>query len=514
MAVVMLMGGACSVGSSTPQTTPTALGTVKVQMSADYGSLSPFQAAAAGNDLPIIYAVYDRLVSYGAKGQIVPYLASSWTSTPTSLSFTLKKGPTCPDGTPITPTVVKNSFALLFANKPVAAAVFGAGPYTMTADDATGLFTINLGTPNSSAIYNGVMSWPGSIVCPAGLADPAALAATPAGSGPYSMVSAVHGGQVVLKKRSGWAWGPDGATASALPDTLIYQIVTDSTTASNLLITGGLDMVQISGIDTQRLLGNNSYTHQVAYNYVNGFLGFNEFSGVGADKVVRQALLGVIDPKAWLQAAAAGQGQLSPSYEEPAAACYDASVSKYTLTQTIAQAQSLLKNDGYTLGSDGKFVKNGQPLAVRLFGINLWATGDEYIAGVWGQLGVTVTLADETGAAYLADLTKGNFTATTFAANGETPDPSYIPRFITGQPVPAGTNLIRIKNPELDSERAAALASSGTESCAHWAKAQALVLQNFDLKPLANPAKIWFARKGLAFQGNLSEVMPYTIRST
>lgn len=514
MGVAAILLTACGNGAAST-TSKTSLGTVKVQMTGDWNTFLPFQATA-GTSLPVIYAVYDRLISYGPNGQLVPYLASSWTATPSSVSFTLKKGPKCPDGTPITPTLVKNSFAVLFANKPLAAQFFGPGPYTMAADDATNAFSITLGTPNSSAIYMGVMAWPGSIVCPAGLANSSALTTTPAGSGPYTVVSAVHASQVVLKKRADWNWGPNGASASTLPDTIIYQIVTDSTTAANLLLTGGLDIAQVSGADVQRLLTNKAYNHQLAYDYANFILGFNELPGrVTADKTVRRALMSVIDAKAWLQAAGNGQGELSPSFEEPGAACYDSSVSKYTPKATIAQAQAVLKGDGYTLGADGKFQKNGDPLTVHLIGSpTYFGRGTEYIASIWEQLGVTVNLSDEAQAAYLNDLHTSNFDVVPFPSHSETPDPSYNPHWFTGPILKAGgSNQILMQDPEVDSETTAALASGGQQSCAHWQKVQALVLQNDDLLPLAVPAPFWFAKKGIAFQGNSLEVMPYTIRS-
>src|SRR5260221_3089270 len=78
----------------------------------------------------VAVAIYDRMVAVGAGGKLVPYLAQSWTVTPSSVTFIVKKGATCADGTALTPTVVAGSFKALFgAKSPFVPIAFGPGPF-------------------------------------------------------------------------------------------------------------------------------------------------------------------------------------------------------------------------------------------------------------------------------------------------------------------------------------------------------------------------------------------------
>ena len=65
-----------------------------------------------------------------------------------------------------------------------------------------------------------------------------------------------------MKLRQGWNWGPLGRKSADLPDTQIWKIVTDDTTAANLLLTGGLDLgTFFGGPDVDRLVASTSLTH-------------------------------------------------------------------------------------------------------------------------------------------------------------------------------------------------------------------------------------------------------------
>src|SRR5262249_22050410 len=145
----------------------------------------------------------------------------------------------------ITPSVVKGSFERA-VNAVGAASRFGPPPYTMDADDAAGTFTFTLSAPLSDAIYSFAGNT-GAIVCPAGLAAADSLTSVPAGSGPYVLDSAVQGDQVVVKLRPDWKWGPGGLTAQSpgLPDRVVFKVVSNETTAANLLVTGGLDLARV-----------------------------------------------------------------------------------------------------------------------------------------------------------------------------------------------------------------------------------------------------------------------------
>src|SRR4029077_8730130 len=128
-------------------------------------------------------------------GKLRPYLADSWEVTPTSITFKLRKDATCSDGTPVTPTVVRNSFQrMIDVKSPYRATLWGPGPYSVAADDAAGTFTFTVGTPFSTLVWGFSDTFPGvttGIVCPAGLADPTQLKTKMFGAGAYTVAEAV-----------------------------------------------------------------------------------------------------------------------------------------------------------------------------------------------------------------------------------------------------------------------------------------------------------------------------------
>src|SRR5262249_42626834 len=208
-------------------------------------------------------ALYDRLLWMTPDKQLVPYLASSWEQSGNTLKFTLRKNVTCNDGTPLTASAVAQSFdRLLGISDPKTRSTtsigeFGPGPFTLTADDATGVFTLTLASPWGEALQSTATGGDTYVLCPKGLEAGAPKDAA-VGAGPDTIAAADRSSGITLKVRSDWTWGPNGRTAEGLPGQLVYKIVTNETTASNLLLTGGLDIARIQGPDVQRLLQNNS----------------------------------------------------------------------------------------------------------------------------------------------------------------------------------------------------------------------------------------------------------------
>ena len=121
------------------------------------------------------------------------------------------------------------------------------GPLHLSANNKKGTFTLASEKP-----FRGLLStfsyFP--IICPHGLAmvqqDPHYLETHMDGSGPYTLVEAVHGDHITYKLRPEWKWGPPGTTTATMPKTLVYKVYGDETTAANLLLTGGLDYAQMT----------------------------------------------------------------------------------------------------------------------------------------------------------------------------------------------------------------------------------------------------------------------------
>ncbi len=462
-------------------------GTITVRAGSPWDCFDPGKCLGSGT----LAAQYATLLSIDPSGKALPYLAKSWQVTPTSITFTLRDDATCADGTKVTPAVVKASYQRLIdikaKNNP---ANWGPGPYSVSSDDKAGTFTFKTETPYSDLIYGFGDVYPGvqtAVVCPAGYANPDEKMTTKSfGAGPYVITEAVSGDHVTVKLRPDFAWGPNGVTAKTpgVPDTVIYKVVVNQSTAANLLLTGGLDVAPILGPDVARMISEKSLLHTTTYSTLFTHLHFNESPGrVTADKTVRQALITAIDPKAVNQAETTGRGKLGPSWITPGMSCFDAATEALAPQPSVEKARAVLLADGWTM-SGGKLTKGGKPLTVRLTYPDLFGPGPEYVQAQWTQMGAEVVLNGSPMTRWVEDsYFNGNFDAAFNQPASPLPLYGSWKSRLSGAVPPTGTNWPRSQDPVLESEGNAATATIGEESCKHWAAFQEQLWQGWHILP-------------------------------
>jgi peptide/nickel transport system substrate-binding protein len=485
-----------------------ALDNVNIRLEGDWPHLDPTGRTPGGGlqTQVLTNLLYDSLVVIGPdpkdpkKPILLPYLAESWDATPSKVSFKIKKGVTCADGTPVTPSVVKRNLDVRLAAKTGVAQAYGAGPFETVADDAAGTFTLNMGSPYYDALYAFIEL---RIVCPTGLDDGASIVNGAAGSGPYTLVSAEHGNQAVLKRREDWKWGPNGITAKNIPAQVTAKVVTNETTAANLLLTGGLDVSKVGGADVPRLKGDKSLVNATTVSFYNNTLIFSmDPAHPTADKVVRQALSTAIDRESWNQAANQGRGTPSTSFLQPKADCYEPKTKDLAPKNPSADAaRKILTDAGWTAGANGKLQKNGQPLTVILVSTTITGLGNggEYLAAQWDKAGVTVdTRITGDYNTFLQRGIKGEFDALTTNYPFDQPNPNRAVGTYTG---PVASSWSKGPTPEIDAEIALAQQNEGAKRCEHWMKAQRMLLEGFNIYPLASPEVNWFTRGITVFPG-------------
>lgn len=488
VAAALLCG--CGEGGSAPVAVQG--GSVTVRLTGDWGDLNPqtLQTTLPANQVD--NGLYDRLVATTAGGKVIPYLATSWKATASAITFTLRRDATCADGTPVTPTVVKNDIAALVKTS-TASQLFGPGPYATSADDAAGTVTLSVGTPFVDLLY-GFTQPSSSIICRTGLASPASLANASSGSGPYTIASSVHGDSIVLKARPDWKWGANGLTTHSpgFPQQVTLKVVNNETTAANLLLSGGLDIANITGSDLNRLLANKQLKTFVAHGFEAYPLAFNERPGhPTADDAVREALMTAIDAKAWNQAAYAGRGVVSSSFMTPTSVCFDPATRSLIPSPSVARAKSILQAAGYTLDANGKFEKGGKPLVIKLIGTDqLYGNGPEYVAAQWSQVGVSVDSQITDYATFRVAFGNAGFDVTP-VAGGSGPNASASGyNFFTGVFPPRGTNFAGVVDPDVESAIQVGLQTTG---CDNWKKAQELLLKRHHIVPLSAPDSYYFS---------------------
>ena len=503
-----LLTAACT--STSPGTTTTP-GSASPAAAANFDATSTLNIRTEGPwttfepnvpNLPsiqVMTGLYDRLIDVGPDGKFIPYLASSWDVSSSSIKFTLRKDVTCSDGSPLTASGVAKWFDRVLGitdpktKSTLASSEFGAGPFTVSGDDASGVFTLGFGSPFSEMVTSFALGGDGLVVCPKGLA-PNALNDAAYGTGAYTIAAQDRPTSITLKLRSDWVWGPGGRTSKGLPGTIVYQNITSDTTAANLLLTGGLDIARVQGIDIQRLVNNASLGKTVRTSLYTNPLWINPAPGhPTADPKVREAISTAISGDAWVQASMGGLGTPTTSLFAKNAPCFEPNTAQYVPATDIAKAKQVLLSAGYVADSSGKMSKNGQPLRIQVVGEMAQAGGPEYLQNQLSQVGMTVDFFDGDHVTYSANyLQPGRFD---IIVPGIATDllGQYVQYYFGADP-PGGRNFTRIHDQTLEDQIKKTLQETGDQACADWKAIQIAWLKNFYVRPLGAQNFYWFSR--------------------
>ncbi|MFF3786143.1 ABC transporter substrate-binding protein [Streptomyces sp. NPDC001933] len=471
-------------GATSSTTTPLVdHGTVRIAESSETPSFDPYSAFGASQAR---YA-YDSLVNLAPDGALVTGLASSWQATATTAAFTLRPGITCSDGTPLTASAVAR--ALTYANDPAnqlagAQTVLPNVPFTASANNGTGTVSVTAAAPFPFLTRTiGLLP----IVCPAGLDRPHSLDRATQGTGPYVLTRYTPGGPYEFTVRDDYSWGPAGATTTepGLPARIVISVVPQTSTAANLLLTGGIDIARVSGPDRARLTGRGLATEDVAT--VVGLTFFNQRPGRAlADRALRRALVSALDRRGLANVAVGGTGSPATDFGAEGAVCHADLADANLPAQNSAAA---LRTAGWTRSADGPLTKNGQPLRLRLItspdlGPTL-ASVAELMAREWTALGAEVELVTESLPALVnAMYRSADFDVVVGSTPGFALPVGFIP-FFSGSAPAKGLNFAGVTNPEYDALVAQALRETDTTGCDTWNRAAAALFRSADALPIA-----------------------------
>ena len=466
----------------------------------DPGSLDP-QFTSLSVTYQVDMFLYDSLISLDPNNKEVAGLASKWSGTPTSATYTLHKGVTCSDGTPLTATDIANNINFVGnpANKSSRIGVFVPPGATAKGDDTTGTVTVTSKSPDPFLVRDvGGLQ----IVCPKGMQNRNLLKQGADGTGPYTVTQAVANDHYTLTLRKGYTWGPGGSTANAkgLPAQVVLKVVSNETTAANLLLSGAVNAAQIVGPDRQRLTAQQVF-HRDFYSTF-GELWYNEKPGQAtANEAVRRALTQALDLSQLRKVLTSGTGSaptgLIPSDLNP---CGGNTVSGNLPTTDVAAAKSALA---------------GKVSAMTFFypssyGATMESTA-ELLQQAWSAVGVKVTLKGVTDAQINQEVVGGQGSWNAALIPFGVPEPSQIVPFVSGPTAPNGTNFADIQNPTYTQHVQKASAQAGTAGCPDWQAAEEALFQRVDVVPFANTATPVFG-KGATFELMQGAVIPTSVR--
>lgn len=470
--------------------------TVTLRTGSDFDTLDPAQVRLS-DGYQLITGLYDRLVALDAQGSPVPHLAERWETDGLSTVFHLRPGVTCSDGTPLSTTAVAASLNRLAdpeTNAPFRVRTFGDPVAEAVGNDTAGTVTVTLGAPFSDLLVGLAMPW-ASIVCPAGLADPEALATIPQGTGPFVLdeAASLRGSTTVLQARDDYAWGRDGrgAADAGMPDSLVVRVIGSHTTAANELQAGSLDLAFVVGQDVNRLANAPGLTQRDVSPFNTQFLLFQHAEGTPtADIRVRQALSMALERDLAMLAATAGQGLVASSYITSEVACFDEDSEAMMPRPDADAARALLAEAGFDAAN---------PLSVRLIGVQgLQGSAPEYLLEAWREIGINVDLRNLTLQESAPALASGEWEVALFPLGSPMPSANTVSSFVTGNGPP---NFGNVSNAAFEAAQQAAMvaAPDAPERCEHWVAAQRALIDEANILPLFAFTTSFFSRPGVSY---------------
>lgn len=462
-------------------------GTYIGALSSDPGSLIPMTGVSLAARAMVAYA-YEPLVEVTKDGKFKPWLASAWQVTGTTVTYTLKDGITCSDGSPFTAQSAADNINY-HANPKNATFYYGAQVNEEVKASAQGnTLTVTRAKNDPLLLANtGTIE----MVCEKGLDKPDSLAGATAGTGLYQLTTATPGATYKYTKRDGYTWGAGGVTSSTkgLPDALEIRVITDESTAANLLISKSINAAVITGNDRKRLDAQKLTT--VSTRNPVGEMLFNEKPDrVTADPLVRQALVLALNRKDVGDVVSNGTAVDSRSLIINSPFTCVAGGPQWRLPGTdLTKAGQLLDQAGWTAGAGGKRSKDGKPLTVKFIYDAATAThapAAELVQQTWNQLGITTQLAGNNAAAWSEQLFSTFDWDTGFVQVAPGSPPVLASFFAGATPDKKGNNFMFVDNPAYEALIAKAAVATPDATCDLWQKAEAELVNRTDVFPLAD----------------------------
>lgn len=467
--------------------------TFTIALGSDPGNLDP-QASAATAHFQLTKLAYDALVSIDADGEVGSQLATDWSIDGSTASLTIAENITCADGSAFTAQTAADN--LTYLSDPENASPFLGSflPGGISAEAEGDTLTLTLATP-APFLFLGLANVP--MVCDGSVSDRSGLAAGTDGTGPYVLTEAVPDDHYSYTLREGYDWGPDGATTdeSGLPAVVVARIVTNETTAANLLLSGELNSAQILGPDVARLEAVQMFSQQSPV--VSGEQWHNQAEGhPTSDPAVRMALAQGTDFAELRKVISSGADNPATALTvvAPAGCSFD-SVSGNLPTFDVNRAAEILDDAGWTVGADGVRVRDGVRLSLTfLYDATSGVSGSsaaELASKAWQDLGMEVNAQQQdSGSITGAMFSTGDWDIVWAPVNVS--NPSQIVGFVSGPAVPAGGNFASITNAKYDAKAGEAMALTGSKGCDLWAEAETALISAADVIPFSNDSRTHF----------------------
>ncbi|MBQ7803640.1 ABC transporter substrate-binding protein [Rhodococcus sp. (in: high G+C Gram-positive bacteria)] len=468
-------------------------------VNADPGNLHPLITNLIATQTVNTYT-NDSLIAVDPKTRAIgPYLAEKWTDEGTTLTFTLKKGITCEDGSTFTAQTAADNINWVVDSKNGSPWLGASVPESTVAVADGDVLTVTTAEPAPFLLERiGALK----LACKAALDDPASVRNSSNGTGLFRITEVVANDHVTLERRDGYNWGPNGETTSdtlGVPKTVTIKVVTDPATSANLVLTGSVNAAAVGGPDLERV--ESTGLDSMAYTTLSGQFIFNHSASLPTnDKAVRAALVQSIDLDDYTEINTGEKGFRATALAvvDPRACDYD-SVAGVLPKFDMAAAKKTLADAGWHPGPDGILAKDGQPLSLNVIFNNTRDTTSaaaEYALTQWKELGAKVELRGGDNNFIISnsfaakDLTSWSVS---IGLTVQSDTPSIFVPYFSGPIPPEGVNFASMNNAKYTELATKASGLPGQESCAVWKEAEQALFADSDIIPVsASPNYMFF----------------------
>jgi peptide/nickel transport system substrate-binding protein len=321
--------------------------------------------------------ITDKLVYVDAKGNVSPWVLSSWQTEDGAKKFILhiKPGITFSDGEKMDAAAVIDNINL-WAHGDTKRGIAQVGLFpalNYTGASAINSQTVEVDFSKPTLGFIPTLGYHGCILLSpktlSGSVTQQANLLTEYGSGPFTVKSYKQGVSYTLVKRKDYNWGPAalGHTGPAYLNSITYKIVADASTREQA-VEGGDAQVDFNPnvADIAQLEGQGL---QVASPKYLGFTdGFQVDAGIAPTNnlqvrqaiehaINRQQIVSTVYPKGFTSAASSFvQSNVPGAADDSSLIAYDPS-----------ESEKLLAQAGYTKGSNGYLEKGGKELTFNLY---------------------------------------------------------------------------------------------------------------------------------------------------
>ncbi|MDQ7828961.1 MAG: ABC transporter substrate-binding protein [Armatimonadota bacterium] len=438
----------------TPARSAPSAGTLTWALHVPIDRLDPPASFSLATGMVVGRNLFDRLVEHDERLNIVPGLATSWSTSRDGRTWTfrLRRGVRFHDGTPFTAdAVVFNVQRALDPQLRLPAGAFAwAGVRAARKVDD---FTVELVTdePLAPLLNNIADSGLGAIVSPRAVQaarDPREF--VPVGTGPFKFVRWTPDGEIVMEANRDYWGGPPRL------ERVVVRISPVPATRVSQLEAGEADLItQVPLAEVGRLRGVRGIEVGIRPSTSWTYIALNNLKPPFTDVRVRRAFNYAVNKRLIVDRILFGVGEVADS---PIGSAYRDHHSARVYEYEPATARRLFEEAGWRPGPDGFRQKDGARLAATLWvPVGRFAEGTaiaQAVASFLRGVGADVRVEEIEFATYLAEARRGpgESRIEMVMAGWGTADPDTGMRLVlhSSQWPPAGNNLAFYRNLELD----------------------------------------------------------------